>query len=99
MHFIRTYKLVLLLLAAAVFGSFTIAGLGAKVAEAGPLGTGGSWAPGMDFPTATGAVRLVGVYFAANGKFYAMGGRSDDTAGDDFMHPFEYDLPTNTWAT
>jgi N-acetylneuraminic acid mutarotase len=44
-------------------------------------------------------VRLVGVYFPANGKFYAMGGRSADTAGSDFMHPFEYDPATNAWLT
>ena len=44
-------------------------------------------------------VRAVGVYFPANGKFYAMGGRSSDLAGSDFMHPFEYDPATNTWTT
>ena len=44
-------------------------------------------------------VRAVGVYFPANGKFYAMGGRAADTAGNDFTHPFEYDPATNTWAT
>ena len=32
-------------------------------------------------------------------KFYAMGGRSSDTAGSDFTHPFEYDPPSNTWST
>ena len=47
----------------------------------------------------TPAVRSVGVYFPANGKFYAMGGRSADTAGSDFTHPFEYDPATNTWTT
>ena len=36
-------------------------------------------------------VRLVGVYFPANGKFFAMGGRSADTAGSDFTNPFEFD--------
>jgi hypothetical protein len=44
-------------------------------------------------------VRLVGVYFPANGKFYAMGGRSSDSAGSDFTNPFEYDPGTNTWTT
>ena len=33
------------------------------------------------------------------GKFYAMGGRSADTAGSDFMHPFEYSPASNSWAT
>ena len=44
---------------------------------------------------ANAGVRMVGVYFPANGKFYAMGGRSADTAGSDFTHPFEYD-PAST---
>ena len=42
---------------------------------------------------------MVGVYFPANGKFYGMGGRSADTAGSDFTHPFEYDPATNAWTT
>ena len=33
------------------------------------------------------------------GKFFAMGGRSSDTAGSDFMHPFQYDPIPNTWTT
>ena len=44
-------------------------------------------------------VRSVGVYFPANGRFYAMGGRSSDVAGSDFTHPFEYNPATNTWTT
>src|SRR5207247_10786416 len=44
-------------------------------------------------------VRLVGVYFQANGNFYGMGGRSADTAGSDFMHPFEYNPSSNSWTT
>ena len=40
-----------------------------------------------------------GNYFPANGRFYAIGGRSADTAGNDFTHPFEYNPATNTWAT
>ena len=47
------------------------------------------WAAGPNMPTP--AVRSVGVFFPANGKFYAMGGRSADTAGSDFTNPFEYD--------
>ena len=57
----------------------------------------GTWGTGPDLPSV--GVRLVGVYFPANGKFYAMGGRSSDAAGSDFTHPFEYDPGTNTWAT
>lgn len=41
---------------------------------------------------------MVGVYFYANSKFYAMGGRSMDGAGNDFTHPFEYDPVSNTWT-
>jgi Kelch motif len=54
------------------------------------------WSAGPDMPS-TG-VRMVGVYFSANGKFYAMGGRSMDGVGNDFTHPFEYDPASNTWA-
>jgi hypothetical protein len=56
-----------------------------------------SWAAGPSLPSV--GVRLVGVYFPANGKFYAMGGRSADTAGSEFTHPFEYDPVANTWTT
>lgn len=45
------------------------------------------------------AVRSVGVYFPANGRFYAMGGRSADTAGSDFTNPFEFDPVANSWTT
>jgi hypothetical protein len=44
------------------------------------------------------SVRMVGVYFPANGKFYAVGGRSMDGVGNDFTHPFEYDPSANRWA-
>src|SRR5439155_13625240 len=55
------------------------------------------WFPGPDLPRP--GVRLVGVYFPANGKFYVMGGRSMDGVGHDLVHPFEYDPVSNTWAT
>ena len=42
---------------------------------------------------------MAGVFFPANGKFYAMGGRMSDTAGSEFTHPFEYDPVTNSWTT
>ncbi len=56
-----------------------------------------AWAAGPDMPSV--GVRLVGVFFPANGKFYEMGGRSSDLAGSDFTHPFEYDPGTNSWTT
>jgi hypothetical protein len=55
------------------------------------------WQTGADLP-GTG-VRMVGVYFPANQKFYAVGGRSSDVAGSEFTHPFEYDSDNNTWTT
>jgi Kelch motif len=61
----------------------------------GPICSPPSWNAGPDLPSP--GVRSVGVYF--NGKFYAMGGRSSDSAGSDFTHPFEYDPNTNTWTT
>ena len=41
---------------------------------------------------------MVGIYFNANSKFYALGGRSMDAVGNDFIHPFEYDPVSNTWT-
>ena len=62
--------------------------------------TGGAcasgWSTGPDMPS-TG-VRMVGVFFRANGKFYAVGGRSMDGIGNDFTHPFEYDPGFNSWT-
>src|SRR4029077_635109 len=55
------------------------------------------WLAGPNFPSVD--VRSVGVYFPANGRFYAMGGRSADTAGNDFTNPFEFDPVANTWTT
>src|SRR5581483_11616855 len=56
-----------------------------------------SWSAGANLPSI--GTRFVGVFFPANGKFYAMGGRSCDVAGCDFMHPFEYDPVGNSWTT
>ena len=49
-----------------------------------------AWTAGPDMPS-TG-VRMVGVYFPANGKFYAVGGHSMDGVGN------EYDPSANSWA-
>jgi hypothetical protein len=54
------------------------------------------WSAGPDLLSV--GIRMVGVYFP-NGKFYAMGGRSSDSPGTDFTHPFEYDPVANTWTT
>jgi N-acetylneuraminic acid mutarotase len=54
------------------------------------------WANGPDLPTEL--VRATGVYFPANGRFYAMGGRTSDAPGADMTTPYEYNPKTNTWA-
>src|SRR5436309_3954884 len=54
------------------------------------------WQAGSDMPS-TG-VRMVGIFFSGNFKFYAMGGRSMDGVGNDFTHPFEYDPVANIWT-
>ena len=55
-----------------------------------------SWAAGPSMPTV--GSRMVGVFFPANGKFYAMGGRSSDTPPSEFTHPYEYDPGSNSWT-
>jgi hypothetical protein len=54
------------------------------------------WSASPELPTSL--VRATGVYFPANGRFYAMGGRMGDTAGADMTTPYEYNPKTNTWA-
>jgi hypothetical protein len=54
-----------------------------------------SWSAGPDLPFA--GTRFAGVFFPANGKFYAMGGR--DVNNVEFTHPFEYDPVGNSWTT
>ena len=56
-----------------------------------------TWAAGGLMPDTN--VRSFGVYFPANGKFYAIGGRATDTAGSDAINPYEYNPATNTWTT
>src|SRR5262245_33930922 len=54
------------------------------------------WSAGPDMPS-TG-VRMVGVYFPTNRKFYTMGGRSMDGVGNNFAHPFEYNPSSDSWT-
>jgi len=72
------------------------AGMTGVVNVTGSCGQAG-WSTAASLPSP--GVRLAGVYFQANGKFYAMGGRSSDNPGSEFTHPFEYDPNTNTWTT
>ena len=76
--------------------SHCLLGMTGVVNVTGSCGQSG-WSAAQDLPSV--GARLTGVYFQANGKFYAMGGRSADTAGSEFTHPFEYDPVANTWTT
>ena len=84
-------------------GAFNLAGGGATPTPS-PTGTptptptpgSCSWSPGPDLPSV--GTRFAGVFFPANGKFYAMGGRNSDNPGTEFTHPFEYDPGTNAWT-
>src|SRR5262249_19147329 len=60
------------------------------------ISTAQTWSAGTNFPVTM--VRAAGVWFAPNGKFYAMGGRISDTAGSDLMNPYEYDPVAATWT-
>ena len=79
-------------------GSFNFVGGGASPTPT-PTATpaGCSWSAGPDLPSV--GTRFAGVFFPANGKFYAMGGRNSDNPGTEFTHPFEYDPGTNAWTT
>ena len=70
-------------------------GMTGIVNVSGSCGQSG-WSAGPDMPTVL--VRAVGVYFQANGNFYAMGGRTSDLAGSDFQHAFEYTPGSNSWT-
>lgn len=56
-----------------------------------------AWSAGPDMPSP--GVRMAGVFFPANGKFYAMGGRAFDGGGGEFISPLEYDPANNSWTT
>ena len=79
---------------------FLTAFAGNAAAAARPEGTctpPGSWA---NFTEAgTTIVRAWGAFFPPTGKFYAVGGRFDDTAGDDFTNVNIYDPATDAWST
>ena len=53
------------------------------------------WSSSPDLPTEL--VRATGVYFPANGRFYAMGGRMSDAFGSEMTAPYEYNPKTNSW--
>ena len=73
----------------------------AAAATPHPSGTctppGDTWEARADFAD-TAVVRAWGSFFPADGKFYVMGGRPDDTVGDDFTNIHIYDPATDTWT-
>jgi hypothetical protein len=81
-------------------GSITANGCNVNAAFTGNYTVEGpapcSWAAGPSMPTV--GTRMVGVFFPGNGKFYAMGGRSSDSPGSEFTHPYEYDPGSNSWS-
>ncbi len=56
-----------------------------------------AWTTGASTPAPV--VRGTGAWFAANNRFYVLGGRSSDAVGSDYMNPMEYDPSSNTWTT
>ncbi|HJT79993.1 MAG TPA: hypothetical protein VJ719_02255 [Chthoniobacterales bacterium] len=54
-----------------------------------------TWSNGPDLPTYL--IRATGVYFPANGRFYAMGGRTSDAFGSEVTTPYEFNPKTNSW--
>lgn len=76
--------------------------LGLALAVSAALGTTTSagafqiWTPGASAPTVI--VRGQGAWFAANNRFYALGGRASDAAGSDLINPREYNPATNSWS-
>ena len=77
-------------------GKFNFVGGGPTPTPTPTATPGGcSWSPGQDLPSV--GARFAGVFFPANGKFYAMGGR--DVSDVEFTHPFEYDPVSNSWTT
>jgi hypothetical protein len=100
-HLLRSALILLSLLAICLIPfAFAQRQIGAPMPNIKPAGitcTPG-WSAGPDLPAGAG-VRFAGVYFPANGKFYAMGGRASDSVGSEFTHPFEYDPGTNSWTT
>ena len=82
-----------------VFVSAFIAAICVTAAQAaaqpeGPCTPPGAWTTRADFPSTI--VRAWGQYF--DGKFYALGGRFDDVAGDDFIQVNIYDPLLDTWS-
>jgi N-acetylneuraminic acid mutarotase len=70
----------------------------ATAAQAATLGCAppGAWT--TQTPYTNTISRAWGAFYPPDGKFYLMGGRPDDAAGDDFIQVHIYDPATDTWA-
>jgi hypothetical protein len=93
---LRTLTSAVFCLGAAALALFATGTLSSVFAQAAPT-LAGAWAHGPDMPSV--GIRLVGVFFPDNTKFYAVGGRASDSPGSDFTNPFEYDPLAHTWTT
>lgn len=78
------------------------AALSMTAAQAAPSPEGACTPPGAwtsRSEPATTRVRAWGVFFPPDGRFYAAGGRFDDSAGSDFVNINIYDPATDSWTT
>ena len=75
-----------------------IAATFATAAEAAPQGCTppGAWATRTPYTNTIS--RGWGAFYPPDGKFYIMGGRPDDVAGDDFIQVHIYDPVADTWS-
>jgi len=78
--------------------SALVAATFATAAEAAPQGCAppGAWATRTPYTNTIS--RAWGAFYPPDGKFYLMGGRPDDVAGDDFIQVHIYDPVADSWA-
>jgi hypothetical protein len=78
--------------------SALVAATFATAAEAAPQGCAPPGAWSTVTPYTNTIARAWGAFYPPDGKFYLMGGRPDDVAGDDFIQVHIYDPVAGTWA-
>jgi Kelch motif protein len=78
--------------------SALVAATFATAAEAAPQGCTppGAWATRTPYTNTIS--RAWGAFYPPDGKFYLMGGRPDDVAGDDFIQVHIYDPVADSWS-
>ncbi len=81
-----------------VLVSAILAATFASAVQAAPLGCTppGAWATRAPYTNTIS--RAWGAFYPPDGKFYLMGGRPDDVAGDDFIQVHIYDPVADSWA-